>query len=341
MIGKTPAIIPRLDDTEHRAAWQVQLANAVRSTDELLQMLSISPADLKIRSLAGDFPLRVPVGFVRRMKPGDPGDPLLLQVLPVPEEMQTAAGFHADPLAETDAMPVPGLLHKYHGRALLTVTGACGVHCRYCFRRHFPYSDANPVGAHWTAAIRYLADHPDIGELILSGGDPLTLTDQRLHQLTDDLATIGQLHTLRIHTRMPVVLPERIDNGLLAWIGKQTRRLVMVIHCNHPNEIDAGVADALQRLTRAGVTLLNQSVLLRGINDDAGALARLSKRLFAAGVLPYYLHQLDRVQGAAHFEVDDTQALALLSALRSLLPGYLVPRLVREEPGTAAKTPVS
>jgi EF-P beta-lysylation protein EpmB len=316
------------------------MANVVRSSEELLQMLDIEPGELKIHPLENSFPLRVPAGFVKRMSRGNANDPLLLQVLPVGEEMETAAGYLRDPLHEAGFMPVPGLLHKYHGRALLTVTGACAIHCRYCFRRHFPYSDANPATAHWKQAVGYLADHTDIHELILSGGDPLSLTDERLYHLTDQLVNLSHLHTLRIHTRLPVVLPERIDDGLLAWIAKQAMKIVFVIHSNHPNEIDRQVADALHLLSKSGVTLLNQSVLLRGINDDADTLGLLSEKLFAAGVLPYYLHQLDRVQGAAHFEVDDARACDLLKSLRNRLPGYLVPRLVREISSEHGKTPI-
>jgi len=340
MSGKTPAIIPRTGKPEHTPAWQVELAQAVRSGDELLHLLDIQPDQLNIRPLTGDFPLRVPRGFVRRMSRGDPHDPLLLQVLPVHEETEAPGGYHADPLREADDMPVPGLLHKYHGRALLTVTGACAVHCRYCFRRHYSYTDANPAQGQWAQVVDYLAAHAEIHELILSGGDPLSLSDDRLHRLTGRLDGIEHLQTLRIHTRIPVVLPERIDTGLLDWLAGLTLRTVMVVHCNHPNEIDDSVARAMQRLAQAGVTLLNQSVLLQGVNDDAGTLARLSERLFAAGILPYYLHQLDRVQGAAHFEVDDARARDLLCALRCRLPGYLVPRLVREVPGERSKQPL-
>ena len=313
---------------------------AVRSVDELLQLLQIDPAMTKIRPLQSDFPLRVPHGFIQRMVKGDSRDPLLLQVLPLAREAEEVAGFRQDPLHELDTMPVPGLLHKYQGRALLTTTGACAIHCRYCFRRHFPYSDANPAPGDWQPAINYLAQRADISELILSGGDPLTLTDTRLHALTGQLAGLTHLSTLRIHTRLPVVLPARIDTGLLSWIKTQTLKLVFVMHCNHPNEIDNSVTDALDKLTAAGVTLLNQSVLLRDINDSTAILARLSERLFAAGVLPYYLHQLDRVQGAAHFEVSIERAREIMTGLRATLPGYLVPRLVQETPGMPGKTPL-
>jgi len=331
-------MIPRIQSPEQRPSWQNLLAQAINSTDELLRILEIDPSRLKTRLLDNKFPLRVPLGFVQRMRKGDCRDPLLLQVLPVKEEAQTAAGFVPDPLEELDSMPVPGLLHKYQGRALLTATGACAIHCRYCFRRHFPYADANPLADQWQQSINYIAQHSDVNELILSGGDPLTLTDARLHSLTRQLAGIHHLRTLRIHSRLPVVLPERIDAGLLSWLEAQHLQVVMVIHCNHPNEIDADVSAAMTRLRQAGVTLLNQSVLLRGINDNAATLIRLSEQLFAASVLPYYLHQLDKVEGAAHFEVDATLARQLLAEVAASLPGYLVPRLVYEIAGMPGKT---
>jgi EF-P beta-lysylation protein EpmB len=330
-------MIPRIKDTEHRPAWQSQLAGAVRSVPELLGLLEIDPGNLQISPLAGDFPLRVPHSFIRRMTRGDISDPLLRQVLPLEAEHYSPPGYRCDPLEERDSMPAPGLLHKYRNRALLTVTGACGVHCRYCFRRHFPYGDANPLSGRLEKPLAWLHRHTDVTEVILSGGDPLTLDDEHLQYLSGKLTSVPHLQTLRIHTRLPVVLPARIDEGFLGWISRQRQRLVMVIHCNHPGEIDAEVADALQRLDRAGVLLLNQSVLLRGVNDSAGTLIRLSEALFAAGVLPYYLHQLDRVQGAAHFEVPDVTARALLAEVHAGLPGYLVPRLVRELPGAPGK----
>jgi L-lysine 2,3-aminomutase len=333
-------MIPRIPHPEHSTHWQALLAGAVRSPDELLRLLEIDPGQLKVRPLAGDFPLRVPHGFVRRMNRGDIHDPLLRQVLPVVGETLQVAGYGHDPLAELSAMPSPGLLHKYRGRALLTVTGACAIHCRYCFRRHYPYGTANPLGGELDRSLDYLARHPEISEIILSGGDPLTLSDQRLGEITGRLSALPQLQTLRIHTRLPIVLPERIDDGLLDLLARQRMQVVMVVHCNHANEIDASVRDALQRLGAAGVTLLNQSVLLHGVNDSVSQLMELSRALFEAGVLPYYLHQLDRVQGAAHFAVDDPAAVSLIEGVRNALPGYLVPRLVREQAGQAAKTPV-
>jgi EF-P beta-lysylation protein EpmB len=320
--------------------WQQLLSKSIRSSHELLALLEIDPAELDILTPGGNFPLRVPRGFAKRMARGDSRDPLLLQVLPTAAESAQSPGYHCDPLGELQAMPAPGLLHKYQGRALLTITGACAIHCRYCFRRHFPYSKANPAGGYLQETLDYLRKQVDIHEIILSGGDPLTLSDARLQSLTEQLTGVPQLHTLRIHTRLPVVLPERVDQGLLDWIGRQKLRVVIVVHCNHPNEIDPSVAKALQQLRSAGVTLLNQSVLLHGVNNDATTLIRLSESLFAAGVLPYYLHQLDKVQGAAHFAVNVDSARDILATMRASLPGYLVPRLVRDVPGQPWKTPL-
>jgi EF-P beta-lysylation protein EpmB len=334
-------MIPRIPQPEHRPDWQSLLTGAVRSVEELLRLLEIDPRQLKILlPLTGNFPLRVPHSFVRRMAKGDIHDPLLRQVLPLVEETLQVSGYSHDPLAELAAMPSPGLLHKYHGRALLTVTGACAIHCRYCFRRHYPYSEANPLSSHWEQSLDYLARHPEINEIILSGGDPLSLTDQRLQEITARLSALPPLQTLRIHTRLPIVLPERVDAGLLELLGQQRMKVVMVVHCNHAHEIDRTVHDALQLLASSGVTMLNQSVLLQGVNDSASALIDLSRALFAAGTLPYYLHQLDRVQGAAHFAVDDRRAISLVEAMRNALPGYLVPRLVHEQPGATAKLSV-
>ena len=337
---KTSVIIPRIDAPEHRPLWQQLLSQGIRSSDELLALLDIAPEELEILPPGGDFPLRVPLGFAKRMTRGDSNDPLLLQVLPTAAESALSPGYSCDPLSELQTMPAPGLLHKYRGRALLTVTGACAIHCRYCFRRHYPYGEANPTAGNMQACLHYLGQQPDIHEIILSGGDPLTLSDARLHSLTEQLSGVPHLQTLRIHTRLPVVLPERVDQGLLEWIRRQRLRVVIVVHCNHPNEIDSSVTNALQQLRSAGVILLNQSVLLHGINDDVASLARLSESLFAAGVLPYYLHLLDKVQGAAHFAVDPDSARDIIAAMRAALPGYLVPRLVQDIPGQPGKTPL-
>jgi EF-P beta-lysylation protein EpmB len=334
-------MIPRSRRLQQPALWQTLLGNAITDPARLLEALEL-PADLLPQALRAsrEFRLRVPLSFVNRMGKQNPHDPLLRQVLPLGDELVVSSGFSLDPLAEQESMPVPGLLHKYQGRVLLTMTGACAVHCRYCFRRHYPYSEANPAGEHWQTSLDYLRRNPTVTEVILSGGDPLTLSDERLNGLITDLASIPQLDSLRIHTRVPVVLPERVDSQLLDWVAATRLKVIIVIHCNHPNEIDKQVIGAMQALHAAGATLLNQSVLLRGINDDSDSLVNLSRKLLEAGVLPYYLHQLDPVQGAAHFAVCDSDATALLEDMRIRLPGYLLPRLVREVPGQAAKTSI-
>ena len=331
-------MIPEAAAIPQTPAWQRELACAVTDPEELLRLVGLGPEWLPAaRAAAQLFPLRAPRGFVARMRRGDPDDPLLRQILPLAEECLTMPGFGADPVGDRAALAAPGLLRKYVGRVLLTATGACAVHCRYCFRRHFPYRDANPAADRWRAALAYIAADDSIAEVILSGGDPLTLSDRRLKEFTDALAAVPHVRRLRVHTRLPIVLPERVDDGLLAWLGGVALGTAVVLHANHANELDAAVAGALARLKAAGVTLLNQSVLLRGVNDSVEALASLSERLFDAGVLPYYLHRLDRVQGAAHFDVDETFARTLHAQLRARLPGYLVPRLVREVAGAPAK----
>ncbi len=274
------------------------------------------------------------------MRRKDPTDPLLLQVLPQRVEHDQVEGFTVDAVGDLASKAGQGFLHKYDGRALLIASGSCAVNCRYCFRRHFPYGEEIAAASQWRDALAQLKADPSIRELILSGGDPLALATRKLEELTRGLAELPQVIRLRIHTRLPVVLPERIDDAFTGWLAGLPLQKVVVLHANHANELDAGVDAACARLRAAGATVLNQSVLLRGVNDDADALADLSERLFAAGVLPYYLHQLDRVQGAAHFEVGDSRALELMEALRARLPGYLVPRLVREVGGDASKRPL-
>ncbi|MEX1199000.1 MAG: EF-P beta-lysylation protein EpmB [Pseudohongiellaceae bacterium] len=323
--------------------WQQQLSDAITDPGELLDRLGLTPRSLGQSldippSVLESFPLRVPRAFVARMQPGNPHDPLLLQVLPLGQEGDDTPGFVSDPLREADANSVPGLLHKYHGRALLLVAPHCAVHCRYCFRRHFPYEENTPGRREWDAALKYLADHEDITEVIYSGGDPLAAPDRLLAWLTARIAAIPHIRRLRIHTRTPVMMPDRVTDALLEWLADSGLATTLVVHCNHPAEIDREVAAAMARLRGAGVTLLNQSVLLRGINDDEETLAALSEKLFSAGILPYYIHMLDRVQGVAHFDVPETRARSLMQAVRNRLPGYLVPRLARELPGEGAKT---
>ncbi|MEK6771047.1 MAG: EF-P beta-lysylation protein EpmB [Pseudomonadota bacterium] len=331
-------MIPESHVLRQTPGWQQLLGAAITDPAELLSRLGLGPEWLApARAAARRFPLRVPAGFVARMRRGDPHDPLLRQVLPLAEECLAAAGYTRDPVGDLSARRAPGLLQKYAGRVLLTATGACAVHCRYCFRRHFPYGDENASADHFRAALEEIAADASIREVILSGGDPLTLSDRRLREFSDVLAGIAHVERLRLHTRLPVVLPERIDTGLIDWLRSLSVPVVIVIHANHPNELDETVATGLGLLRAEGATLLNQSVLLKGVNDNPGALIALSEHLFALGVLPYYLHQLDRVEGAAHFEVEDAAARQLHDELRHRLPGYLVPRLVREVEGAPAK----
>lgn len=319
--------------------WQRELARAVTDPAELVRLLRLDPALVEPARRAGrQFRLRVPRGYVARMRPADPADPLLRQVLPLGVEEADVAGFGADPVRDIAAMAASGVLHKYRGRVLLTTTGACAVHCRYCFRRHFPYADANPSINSWQPALEYLAADDSVEEVILSGGDPMTLSDEKLGALIDALAALPHVRRVRVHTRLPIVLPERITSELCARLTATRLQAVAVVHANHANEIDARVNDAFEALRAAGVTLLNQSVLLKTVNDDADALCALSEALFSAGVLPYYLHLLDRVAGARHFEVEEENAHRLWEQMQARLPGYLVPRLVREVPGAPAKT---
>jgi EF-P beta-lysylation protein EpmB len=334
-------MIPHPAPACQTSPWRKALSQAVRDPAELLALLAL-PAELlpAARRAAAQFPLRVPRGYVARMEKGNPADPLLRQVLPLHEELRSIAGFSGDPVGDLAAMTLPGLIHKYAGRVLLITTAACGIHCRYCFRRHFPYSEARAAADDWQAAIAYINLDTSIREVILSGGDPLSLSDQRLARLVGQIAAIPHVKRLRLHTRQVIVLPERVDTELLNWLADCRLQTVIVVHANHANEINAEVAVALRRLATLNISLLNQAVLLRGVNDDVNVLAALSERLFENRILPYYLHQLDRVQGAHHFQVSDTQAINLVQQLRECLPGYLVPRLVREHAGEASKKPV-
>ncbi|MCF7220856.1 EF-P beta-lysylation protein EpmB [Marilutibacter chinensis] len=321
--------------------WQQLWRDAVREPGELLAMLGLDAAALKSGDAAAtQFPLRVPRGFVARMRAGDPHDPLLRQVLPLDDEMRPMPGFALDAVGDAAAKAADGVIRKYRGRALLVATGSCAVHCRYCFRRHFPYAEEAAAAAGWQHTVELIRADPGIDEVILSGGDPWSLASHKLAELTGALAGIPHLKRLRVHTRLPVVLPERVDAPLLDWLAGLPWPVTVVVHANHANEFDADVDAALARLREAGAILLNQAVLLKGVNDSVDALCDLSERGFRAGVLPYYLHQLDRVQGAAHFEVDDAEARRLHAAVAARLSGYLVPRLVREVAGDPGKRPL-
>lgn len=321
-----------------KRVWQYALANLITEPRVLLQELDLDMALLpRAYEASKIFPLRVTHSFLARMKKSDINDPLLRQVLPLGEELVKNSAYSVDPLKETSFNPVPGLLHKYQGRVLVMLTGACAIHCRYCFRREFPYADNNP-GRGWEQILQYIAADKTLNEVILSGGDPLVINDQLLREFSEELVKVPHITRLRIHSRIPIVLPERISDEFIAWVQQLKQKLVLIVHVNHPQEIDDEVIQVLKRLKRVGVELLNQSVLLKGVNDDINVLKDLSEKLFTAGVLPYYLHVLDKVQGTSHFDMELVHAKELHGELQKLLPGYLVPKLVREDPEQAAKT---
>ena len=324
-------------------SWQQQLRNTLTAADQLLHRLDLKAEQVGFSAQASaEFSLKVPLAFVNRMVPGDPKDPLLLQVLASAQELQKVPGYERDPVGETGSSnPQRGIIHKYHGRALLIVSGGCAVNCRYCFRRHFPYSDNQNSREQWREALLYIRHDSSIEEVILSGGDPLVATDGQLAELVAEIASIDHVRRLRIHTRLPIVIPERITDTLLDAICHPQLQTIMVVHCNHPNEIDPSVRIAMSALKRRDITLLNQSVLLAGVNDDADTLVALSDKLFSAGALPYYLHLLDKVQGGAHFDVSEQRAALLMGEIASRLPGYLVPKLAREVAGAGSKIVVA
>lgn len=334
-------MIPRTAPLLQRQNWQQALADAIKDPKELLRLLALPETLLQdAYSAAGRFPLRVPHSFVQRINPGDMHDPLLRQILPLGEEIEPQATGFIDPVGDMAAMAVPGVLHKYHGRVLLVTTGACGIHCRYCFRQHFPYPQANAKQAFWQTALDYIANDRSIEEVILSGGDPFSLSDDNLARLISALDKIPQLKRLRIHTRLPVVLPARVTEDLLQILTQTRLQTVLVLHINHAREIDAEVSRMLVQLRQHCDFLFNQAVLLKGVNDSVDSLIELSERLADNQVIPYYLHQLDPVQGAQHFLVAEDTARKLVAQLRAHLPGYLVPRWVQEIPGKDAKLPL-
>ena len=324
--------------SQSTGGWQQAMRESITDVDILCDLLDLpDSARHSARSAAPLFGLRVPRGYIERMQRGDVNDPLLRQVLPLDAEHRPVPGYVFDAVGDSASSLGDGVLHKYHGRALLVTTGACAVHCRYCFRRHFAYADDHAGAEQGRAAVAHIAADSTIREVILSGGDPLSLSNARLARLGQALDEIPHVMRLRLHTRTAVVLPERIDAGLIDWLSARRQQCVVVVHANHPAEIDDEVAGALAALRATGAVVLNQAVLLRGVNDDAHVLAELSERLFASGVMPYYLHLLDRVAGAAHFNVDDARAQRLMDTLAARLPGYLVPRLARESAGENAK----
>lgn len=333
---KNTRMIPYLSTQKN---WQNQFSDIITDFDSLATALDLNSNDFDKH--VGNFPLKVPRAFVKKMQKGNPHDPLLLQVLPTFAETVPMTGFVTDPLEETASNPVKGVIHKYTSRVLLPVTGACMVHCRYCFRQHFDYHENLPTKDDWQTIVEYIQNHPQVNEVILSGGDPLSLSDRRLFEILTMLENLPQITTIRLHTRVPVVIPARLSQDLLERLATSRCRIVMVIHANHPNEIDDETAFYLNRARMAGVTMLNQTVLLEGINDNAEILVSLSEKLWQAGVLPYYLHVLDKVAGASHFFVEDEQAVTIYWQLLAKVSGYLVPKLVRETPYQPFKTPLN
>ncbi len=337
MIPASPAVV----HSDSTLGWQEEIAQSLRSPQQLIELLQLPEKALQgMERGHRQFPIRATESFLRRIKPGNLHDPLLRQILPLPEEDEVSPGYLQDPVGDCAAACGNGILKKYHGRVLLITTPACGIHCRYCFRRHHPYREQSLPSEKMQAAIEWIQGHAEIHEVILSGGDPLMVGNRRLDQLLSALETIPHLKTLRIHTRMPIITPQRIDPTLLQRLQQSPLRIVMVIHCNHPNELDRGVVRSLESIAHSGITLLNQSVLLRGVNDSVSTLERLSHGLHQTGVLPYYLHLLDRVQGSHHFEVAEERAVVLMEKLGERVPGYLMPRLVREIKGESRKIPV-
>lgn len=319
--------------------WQSILRTASVSLEELLRELDLDDKNIPISLKANQqFSLRAPQPYRQRIEKGNPDDPLLKQILPIQDEMLQAPGYSTDPLQEMEANPIPGLIHKYKSRVLLVTTGACAINCRYCFRRHFPYEDNKTSGAQWLQILNYLRQDVHINEVIFSGGDPLTTPDKRLTKMIGDLEKIEHIQRVRIHSRLPVVIPQRVTPAFISLLEETRLDAVLVMHINHPNEIDADLIAAIKRLRQAGVHLLNQAVLLRSVNDDVSTLTQLSESLFSAGVLPYYLFTLDPVQGATHFNVPDNEAIELFKSLQAELPGYLVPKLAREIPDKPSKT---
>jgi len=339
-----PQIITQIDKDLHlceKKKWQKDLQEVITEPEELLSLVNINPKQylqhFKARKL---FPVRVPLPFIKRIKNGAINDPLLMQVMPLSNEFVNTDGFVADPLQEHDTVAT-GLLHKYKNRALMIVKSGCAINCRYCFRRQFPYQDNSPSKQHWQSAINYITKHKEISEVIFSGGDPLMASDQHLAWLVKQIEQISHVKWLRIHTRLPVVIPNRITRGLVTLLKNSRLKATMVLHINHSNEIDDDFTAALEPLRDARIPLFNQSVLLKGINDNANTLIELSEKMFYAGIQPYYLHLFDPVQGAAHFNVKEEVAVNIVNEMLATLPGFLMPKLVREIAGEANKTPIN
>ncbi|WP_159817663.1 EF-P beta-lysylation protein EpmB [Colwellia sp. 20A7] len=337
-------IITQIDPKLHLCdenSWQKDLHQVITDPEKLLTLLDINSAEyLQHFNAKQLFPVRVPLPFISRMKKSDFNDPLLKQVMPLSDEFVMSDGFSTDPLEEHDTV-AEGLLHKYKNRVLMIVRAGCAVNCRYCFRRHFPYQDNSPNKQRWQQALIYIAEHQEISEVIFSGGDPLMANDDHLTWLVEQIEAIAHVKRLRIHTRLPVVIPNRITKGLVNLLSRTRLKATMVLHINHANEIDNNFAQALEPLREARIPLFNQSVLLKGVNDNSDTLIALSEKMFDIGIIPYYLHLFDPVQGAAHFDVTENKAVKIVNEMLASLPGFLMPKLVREIAGQANKTPIN
>jgi EF-P beta-lysylation protein EpmB len=319
--------------------WKAELSHCVSSIDDLLNQLGLNANNLSATEQAAiDFPIKVPQPFVQLMEYGNPNDPLLKQVLPISSELAIDSNFSTDPVDESNYNPVPGIVHKYHNRVLMIISPNCAINCRYCFRRHFPYDENRQSKQQWLEALDYLKTKPEINEVIYSGGDPLAANDNFLRWLTAEIESISHIKRLRIHSRLPVVIPARIDEPLINWLGHTRLKPTFVLHINHANEISTDLSQGVDRLKQAGISVLNQSVLLKGINDSSDQLITLSEKLFDAGIMPYYLHMLDPVQGASHFDVSKKHAVEIFHQIQSELPGFLTPKLVQERAGENSKT---
>ena len=319
--------------------WKAELSNCISSIDQLLQQLGLNSKDLKASPIASqDFPIKVPQHYAQLMEYGNPQDPLLKQVLPIEAELKQDPRFNTDPVNESEYNPVSGIVHKYRNRVLMIISPNCAINCRYCFRRHFPYQENRQSKQQWLQALDYLKIRPEINEVIYSGGDPLAANDNFLGWLTQQIESIKHIKRLRIHSRLPVVIPSRVDSQLLDWLGNTRLKPTMVLHINHANEIDSKLCQAVDQLKAKGITILNQSVLLKGVNDSSEQLIALSEKLFDAGIMPYYLHMLDPVQGASHFDIPEDQALKIFSQMQAELPGFLLPKLVQERAGETSKS---
>ncbi len=325
----------------HLPIWQAELSNAFTNIRDLLTFVGLSCNQLPYSETAVDeFSIRVPLGYAKCMEKNNPDDPLLKQVLPVTDELKTFPGYTLDPVGDLDASIPGGIIHKYQGRILLITTGGCAIHCRYCFRRNFPYTDFQMSKSRQNLALEYIEKHDEINEVILSGGDPLLLNDEQLGSLLVKITRFKHIQRIRIHSRIPIVLPSRITLHLLNIFDQISQQIIMVFHCNHSNEISQEVASACAMLKQHQIQLFNQAVLLKGVNDQVAPLVQLSEKLFANNIIPYYLHLLDKATGTGHFDVKTSRAISIMNEVKANLPGYLVPKLVREIPGESSKTGV-